>query len=159
MLADQLEYCISAHNRYVTAYDFIPDPNVDPDNYIKEIEFSTRNMYEVIDKYIRTSRSRASAESSIMEKAPSVRSEVTSLVPKTPHVPPDQRTMEQEQSEVGTSASAMRPNPNQTKPTQSAEATFNRKTDSNLLEMFQQFNQTLDRERQRRDEADHKYEH
>ena len=66
-LADQLEDCIATHERYVRAPDFKTEEDADPNVWIKRCEAITMEVYEQIDKYIRTPWS--SVHSSVVDEA------------------------------------------------------------------------------------------
>jgi hypothetical protein len=66
-LADQLEYCIVAHERYVKAPDFKAEEDVDQNEWIRRCEAKTMEVYGQIDRYIHTPR--FSVHSSVGEEA------------------------------------------------------------------------------------------
>jgi len=96
-LADQLEECIAAHEKYINAADFNEDENV-ADEWIRKAEAVTRSAYERIDLYLRTPRTS------------SVRSSVVDDISLPQSLNPDNR--DQRQSSVGTSVSQSQRQPN-----------------------------------------------
>ena len=65
-LVDQLEECSRAHQEYIGAEDYDDRDDPDGENYIRNIEQRTSNLYVAIDEYIKTrSRGTNSISSSV----------------------------------------------------------------------------------------------
>jgi hypothetical protein len=96
-LVDQLEECITTHEKYINAADFNEDENV-ADEWIRKAEAATRSAYERIDLYLRTPRTS------------SVRSSVVDEISLPQSLNLDNR--DQRQSSVGTSVSRSQRQPN-----------------------------------------------
>ena len=78
-LADQLEECITAHEKYINAADFNEDENV-ADEWIRKAEAVTRLAYVRIDLYLR--QPNASILATVNEVHERLRQEID-LVPKS----------------------------------------------------------------------------
>ena len=69
-LADQLEECTRAHQEYIGAEDYDARDDPDGENYMRDIEQRTSNLYVAIDEYIKTrSRGTNSISSSVESSA------------------------------------------------------------------------------------------
>ena len=69
-LAEQLEECTRAHQEYIGAEDYDARDDPDGENYIRDIEQRTSNLYVAIDEYIKTrSRGTNSISSSVESSA------------------------------------------------------------------------------------------